>query len=339
MSEVKPWDRDQALEEVMGFLKRSIQVHDGHGSAHSYSYWMNPENGWHLPYPETTGYMLETLVQYGQKDPDFLNLADRCAKWLQRIQNDDGWYYRGLHPSNGPSVFNTAIIAQGLLRYGKEVEARKAYDWLLQVQQPDGRFDRYGYRDQHFPTYYTRVAWSMIEGGLQFNDGNLMQRGEKVLEQLLPNMKGKIIQNAGFRRAGGASLHTIAYCMRGWLECLQLLQRESSHLIDRLDYFEKLYSGKNQWPGECFPHRYRFRCPVGEAQMLLCYVRANRRLAFHDEIMSDLIKAQKKKGPARGALPGSIPHWGPYMRLKYPNWGAKFLADVLMIEGPLRNSK
>ena len=32
----------------------------------------------------------------------------------------------------------------------------------------------------------------------------------------------------------------------------------------------------------------------------------------------------------RGGVPGSSPVWSWYLRLTYPNWAAKFLADALM---------
>jgi hypothetical protein len=38
----------------------------------------------------------------------------------------------------------------------------------------------------------------------------------------------------------------------------------------------------------------------------------------------------------RGAVPGSWPISGPYIRYGYPNWAAKFLADALMFETEIR---
>jgi hypothetical protein len=32
----------------------------------------------------------------------------------------------------------------------------------------------------------------------------------------------------------------------------------------------------------------------------------------------------------KGAVPGSVPLWGSYMRLAYPNWAAKFFTDALL---------
>ena len=32
-----------------------------------------------------------------------------------------------------------------------------------------------------------------------------------------------------------------------------------------------------------------------------------------------------------GAIPGSAPIWGRYMRFTFPNWAAKFFADALLM--------
>ena len=33
----------------------------------------------------------------------------------------------------------------------------------------------------------------------------------------------------------------------------------------------------------------------------------------------------------RGAVAGSYPIWGGYIRFGFPNWAAKFLADAIMM--------
>jgi hypothetical protein len=35
-------------------------------------------------------------------------------------------------------------------------------------------------------------------------------------------------------------------------------------------------------------------------------------------------------GGLRGAVAGSAPLWGDYMRMRYPNWAAKYHCDALM---------
>jgi len=33
----------------------------------------------------------------------------------------------------------------------------------------------------------------------------------------------------------------------------------------------------------------------------------------------------------RGAIAGSYPLWGRYLRWRYPNWAAKFFLDALLL--------
>jgi hypothetical protein len=40
---------------------------------------------------------------------------------------------------------------------------------------------------------------------------------------------------------------------------------------------------------------------------------------------------QPRRPEVHGALPGSIPLWGEYFPWGFPNWGAKFLIDALLL--------
>jgi hypothetical protein len=47
-----------------------------------------------------------------------------------------------------------------------------------------------------------------------------------------------------------------------------------------------------------------------------------------------------RRPPVYGALPGSIPLWGEYFPWGFPNWGAKFLIDALLLaEGVTDDSR
>src|SRR5690348_5327101 len=86
------------------------------------SAWKGPA-GWHVAYPEITGYVLPTLVKWGAGD-----LALRSADFLLRAQNADG-SFNGI--DGIPHSFDTSAIIEGLVwvyertgdpRYGKAEE-------------------------------------------------------------------------------------------------------------------------------------------------------------------------------------------------------------------------
>jgi hypothetical protein len=91
-----------------------------------------------------------------------------------------------------------------------------------------------------------------------------------------------------------------------------------------------------------------WRCPTGEAQIAVVLLRLARELpeSGYREVARRLIAgvaaAQSSltagkprsaaSGPAAGAVPGSYPLWGGYVRFGLTNWAAKFFLDALMLE-------
>ncbi|MEJ5376952.1 MAG: methyltransferase domain-containing protein [bacterium] len=98
-----------------------IRVHSAHSNA----------------YPKLTGYLIPTLLRYGERD-----LAMRLLRWLMVIQRGDGAY---TDPDGGlPYVFDTAQVLRGLLA-GADLEsgaltaARRAADYLCSRMVDGGR--------------------------------------------------------------------------------------------------------------------------------------------------------------------------------------------------------
>lgn len=89
-----------------------------------------------ISYPEVTGYMIPTLLSWGQKD-----LAIQYSNWLVTIQNDDGsWSDSGGKISY---TFDTGQILKGLisiLPYNSQVEKSilKGCSWLATQIREDG---------------------------------------------------------------------------------------------------------------------------------------------------------------------------------------------------------
>jgi hypothetical protein len=70
-------------------------------------------------YPEVTGYMIPTLLAYGETV-----LAERCGDWLEGTQNQDG-SWNGLDAM--PAAFDTAAILEGLWALGRVNAAAENY--------------------------------------------------------------------------------------------------------------------------------------------------------------------------------------------------------------------
>jgi malonyl-CoA O-methyltransferase len=113
-----------------------ICVHSGHANA----------------YPEVTGYLVPTLLQYGERE-----LATRLACWLLCIQRADGSY---TSPDGVPYTFDTGQVLKGLLAVlptlpEAEPAIRRGCEWLLTQIEPNGRI-----------TTPDKSAWRLPRGNL-----------------------------------------------------------------------------------------------------------------------------------------------------------------------------
>ena len=93
-----------------------------------------------IPYPEVTGYIVPTLVDYG-----YVEEGKKIVKWLLSIQQQDGGFC-GPSGSTKEYVFDTAQILRGLLCYVNDEEIgttvyeaiNKACDYLLSQMVEEG---------------------------------------------------------------------------------------------------------------------------------------------------------------------------------------------------------
>ena len=130
--------------------------------------------GWSESYPETTGYIIPTLLDQAGRMEDggcLREAAERMLCWLVTIQLPEGGFLGGHGYGNGrvPVVFDTGQIlfglAAGLQEFGQDYEMplRKACDWLMSNQDEDGAWrvpNPFAVPGVH--TWETHVAWGML---------------------------------------------------------------------------------------------------------------------------------------------------------------------------------
>lgn len=344
-------------DAALDWLRRSMEVTGWQGSSHSWS----PLFGWAKAYPETTGYLIETLLDYAalKKDDTLCDQALQCANWLISIQLPDGAFAGLLAGNKAPSVFNTSQILFGLERVSaisaptlsgevpgvaaKEALTRAA-TWLLSVLEPDFSWGRYAYIPGFTPSYYTRAIWGVLKANQILQNPEAEHAMREALhfyaDRLLPN---GAVRDGGFWPGKPAFTHTLAYAFEGFLESAVLLN-EKEIIGKKISAGEKFLSIRTnagertagrydeQWRGD-----YSFLCVTGNCQFSIFYHRLweiTGEKKFREAARSFLAEVLEfqyfgKNKNRRGALPGSAPVWGPYLRFRYPNWGMKFFLDAM----------
>lgn len=349
--ETEPRSDEEHLEAAIEWLYRSQDVTNCGGSAGYYSLL----TGWSGPYPETSGYIVPTLYNYAEysNSKEARRRAERMARWLLRLQFENGAFPEGIDPGPeaGPSVFNTGQILFGLVRAYKETQdeqflqaAESASNWLASVQRPEGYWEYFDYQnDRH--VYCSRVAWALLLVSKLSSKGDYYAVANNHLQWVLSQqIENGWFKYAGFKKEQSPFLHTIAYTLRGLLEAGCLLAEESYILSVKkaIDQIYTMETDNGQLKGRYnqFWEASNFYCLTGNAQIaivnlrLASAIKENKyvRLAKKEiEVVKRHQMFIEKSINLYGGISGSDPIWGPYMRLRIPNWGVKFFVDALLL--------
>jgi uncharacterized protein YyaL (SSP411 family) len=352
-------DREKALTLVVEWLLNAQQAmkDNGVGSYHL-------ANGWGSSYPETTGYIIPSLINYGvETDNEKYSLAAKhAANFLLSIQKPSGGWQGGRMNEDKPEiVFNTAQVLRGMiavyLQTGEEkylAAATKGADWISEVQHPEG------YWKDHALMSQARVYDSYVDAPLLslFNITGKQRYRDAAVKNLQWIIDQKMHANGWFEDCDNTVkhndrpiLHTIAYTLDGLLESDELLRdgrylsaarTGAEELKRQLLEKERLYGRYDKnWSGSEY-----FLC-TGSAQMAIVWLRLFGHsgdmtyLEAADMVLDILIYVQRRnfreKKDTIGAVPGSFPIWGRYEPFAFPNWASKFFADALMMRMQIDN--
>lgn len=344
---------DHHLKVTGAWIKRSFERRRG-GSCAFYS----PLVGWSQLYPETTGYLIPTLLRLADylDDQSYRDLAIEAGEWLLSIQQQEGCWNGGHHPPRTdarPSVFNSSQILQGLCSLYRDsgadrwlLSAERGAKWLSSGVEANGEWRTGHYRSGFQPSYYARVAWPMLEVATLTQDDRTKAAAEWVLAWVVKKrLKNGSFSDWGFEAGAPAFTHTIAYTLRGLIESAEILDdwvllgAPAEAALERLLRLAELNGGRlagafdEDWKAD-----KSFVCVTGSAQVALCLLTLEQR--FPDlrlvngaaKLIDWVCGAQWLRGPRalKGAVPGSVPFHGRYMAFRYPNWAAKFQADALL---------
>ena len=358
-----PQDARTHLDQTMAWLARAQEQGGGAGVSAGYSLL----DGWLPPYPETTGYIIPTFYDYAQLSghDEFRSRARRMADWEIEVQLPSGAVRAGLYRSSTagtPAVFNTGQVMLGWHRAFTETgdarylaAATRAANWLVAVQQPTGAWSMNSSEvETTLHAYDVRTAWSLLQLSRLVNNPSYADSAQRNLEWTLAQQhsNGWFDNNAFFissKKWNRPLTHTIAYVMEGLFETSQILgeMRLLEAARKTADRLLQIFDDRGWVPGEfdcSWNSRAAYRCLTGDAQLagmwlrLFAHTGDMRYFRAAKKLNADVMGTQDlhcANPGIRGGVKGSQPIAGRYTPFTYINWGAKFLADSLMLQEQL----
>jgi len=362
-----PGGNDFHLDAAAEWICRAQDAHPGGGVARSYSLVYNPyfgRRGWIPPYPETTGYIIPTMFDYAHRSgrQEAFERAVRMAEWECEVQMASGAVQGGtVDQAPTPAIFNTGQVIFGWIRAFQETgrerfleSATRAGGFLLESQAADGAWRKhlseYASSTMASYTYNTRTAWALlllstVTGEPRFREA-AVRNIDHALGQQLEN--GWFASNCLYDPARPL-LHTIAYAIRGVMEC--------GAILDNREYLAGARKAADALLGQvredgslagCFDDRWQpaasWSCLTGDAQIAhiwgrLCQITGEEKYREGARRTIDFLKrvqllATEDPG-IRGGIGGSDPISGRYGRYEILNWAVKFFMDALMIDASL----
>ncbi len=352
------------VEAAIAWLKRA-QDASGPGGGVSWGYRARRPIrtgiplGWVGPYPETTGYIIPTMLRYGDLagDDDSVERARRMALWELSIQLPDGGFQGGIHGELpiASSTFVTGQVLFGLTaaykRFGDEaflVGARRGAAFLLQCLDDTGRFVA---GQSHFcdapgaKTWEARTGLAMAEFGNLVHDNQLCDAASRVADYTLNSQRSNgWFENADLQDHDVPLTHTIGYVLEGLhgmaselgrRDCLDAAQRTLDRLAGLVDD-DGFLAGR--WRQDWTP-AVEWCCLTGAAQIGGVFLRV-----FEETKKPEYLEAGKKllgfvcftqelrPGIAGldGGIRGSYPFGGEYGKWSVLNWATKFFSDSVM---------
>ncbi|MBF0192631.1 MAG: hypothetical protein HQL99_16065 [Magnetococcales bacterium] len=319
-------------------------------------------NGWRPSYPETTGYIIVSLLDYAIRFSDAL-MRERTmamAHWEAEVQMASGAVQSGvitIPARQRPAVFNTGMVLQGFAAILKhepdpriEQAARRAADFLIADVGADGHLRTHGHcvTDRPIKTYNGLCAWGLYQFGELVHDAACRQAALRIAQasMRMQRANGWFSHNC-LERDEAPLTHTIGYTLQGLLETgvlagdaalIESARRGMLPILDALSP-EGFLPGRfhANWTPASFSS-----CLTGNAQLaVVCYrlfqVLGDGAFLEAGHRLLDFLKGLQVIGspasPMRGALAGSFPMLlGEYQPAGFPNWATKYLLDALLLQ-------
>lgn len=355
---------DERLKAAVDWILRAQKATPDDGVPVGY-FPVGAYDGWMPSYPETTGYIITSLLKYADiyQAEEVREAALKMADWEIDIQMPGGAVQGG--PVCAPekqtaAAFNTGMVLDGwcsafeLTGEQKYLQAaRRAAEFLANDLDDAGYFQTNGdfVSQGEIKTYTCLCSWAMYRAGELLDRQDIRDAAVRSVEAAIRQQRdnGWFAYNC-LTHPEVPLTHTIGYAIQGIFEVGVLSDRQdfvdaavkslravvantqgNGYLVGRLD---------QNWRPAC-----NYVCLTGSVQLaIVCYrlkeLFADDSLYDVAERLTDFVKAaqllETERDEMRGAIAGSFPITEDYMRDGYPNWATKYYIDALLLQKDLR---
>ncbi len=355
----KSLSNQEHMAMILDWFARAQKASGDGGIPAKYRPYDFSESALYPSYPETSGYILSSLLTYEEYFNAKSGVDIRAlVQFLLNTQLECGAFPGGHAKMKNHlkgSYFNSGQILLGLVSYLKrnsgdlEVESAisRCVNWMSNQIQAGGTVrDEATFRG--YRNYYARATYGLISGALVLKNEGSLQKAKELNDRICDQQcEDGWIPTWGFED-DRAVLHTIAYTLRGLVES-GLLLGESRHIAAVEKSLKSLLKVQVKWAGKTMPPSFYLRswkmgngeiCPTGIAQLALVLFRLSEAQGNPEyrKLGNEMIEGLKPfhiRGQRdtwlNGTLPGSWPINGLYQPLDLVNWSIKFYFDGLMI--------
>lgn len=317
--------------------------------------------GWESSYPETTGYIIPTMLRCAAftGDDEYRVRAKRMLDWLVAVQFPSGAWQGGKIDSMPvqPVAFNTGQILLGLAAGevafgGFQGALYRAADWLVAIQDPDGCWRRYAspFVAPGEKAYDTHIAWGLLAAATIAPDRGYAEAALSNVHWAMTHQRANgWLDMCCLTDASRPLTHTIGYALRGLLEAYRYsgdvgVLRAAQSTADGLLYAARKDGSLPGRTDASWSSAADWVCLTGLAQVACCWLMLYeetsdvryRNAAFAANRYLRRTVALDGSEDLRGGVKGSFPVDGDYGKFEYLSWGAKFLVDSLMLEIRIR---
>lgn len=352
----------RVIDEAIDWLGRAQDCsasHDG-GVARDFSL----VKGWATSYPETTGYIVPTMIDYanqtGKSDP--MARAEKMLDWLEAIQLEGGGFQGGKIDATPvvPVTFNTGQIliglAAGVKQFGRYQEAtEKAAQWLVDSLDEDGCWRKHPtpFAAAGEKTYETHVSWGLFEADRVLPGQGFGEAGIKQVKWALTNQhENGWLDDCCLVYPEKPLTHTLGYALRGIIEAYRWSKDETllEASILTANGLKSALRSDGFLPGRLDRHWQAgvdSVCLTGTVQIANCWLdlylmTGNKDYRDSGFLANEFVRKTidvNGEDSIRGAVKGSFPVSGEYGTYEYLNWAAKFCIDSNMNELQIKENE